>query len=271
MTAVSQDFTVYAGDAAAPIFIVQDQNGNSVNISTVSDIIWTVQQTLSTPSVILKRKALGQIAFTTDGTNGQFTVTIVAADTSPLAGYYLHDAQIVDALGNVSTVTLGRLQVGRVPSWTYSGNPSISAKDQVRFYLGDTDSANPEIMDEEILWAINLRGNNWGATALCALALATKYSRLTSISADGVSQGLNQKAPAFRLIAAEYQRKEAIYRATPTLGGVSISDMRMVLSNLDRVPDIFRLAINDNPPNDGTNPVNEPPIGSLDPVDPTFP
>lgn len=271
MTAISQDFTLYAGDAAAPIFTVQDQNGYPININGVADIVWTVIQTLTSPSVILKRKALGQITFVTDGMDGRFTVTITNADTSQLAGYYLHDAQIIDSFGNVTTVTLGRLQIGRVPSWTYSGNPANSAKDQVRFYLGDTDSANPEMMDEEILWAISLRGNNWGATALCAMALATKYSRLTSISADGVSQGLNQKAPAFRLIAAEYQRKEAIYRAVPTLGGVSIGDMRRVLSNLDRVPDIFRIAINDNPPSDGTNPVNEPPLGSGGPFDPNFP
>lgn len=271
MTALSQDFTLYAGDAAAPIFTVVNQTGNPINISTVSDIVWTVQQTLISPVVILKRKSLSQIAFTTDGTNGQFSVTITGADTSPLSGYYLHDAQIIDSFGNVTTVTLGRLQIGRVPSWTYTGNPAISTKDAVRFYLGDTDSANPQIMDEEIAWAILERGNTWGATAMCAMALAAKYSRLTSLSADGVSQGLNQKAAAYRLIAAEYQRKEVIYRAVPTLGGVSISDMRTVLSNLDRVPDIFRIAINDNPPNDGTNPVNEPPIGSLDPVDPTFP
>jgi hypothetical protein len=47
----------------------------------------------------------------------------------------------------------------------------------------------------------------------------------------------------------------------PTLGGVSISDMRQVLANLDRVPDIFRIGINDDPPTDGVDPVGDPPLG----------
>jgi hypothetical protein len=138
---------------------------------------------------------------------------------------------------------------------------ATSAKDQIRFALGDTDIEDFQLQDEEILFAYGLRGNVWGATAMCAEALAAKYSRLTSISADGVSQALNQKAVQFRAIAAEYQRKEVVYRAVPTLGGVSISDMWQVLANLDRVPDIFRIGINDDPPTDGVDPVGDPPLG----------
>ena len=96
---------------------------------------------------------------------------------------------------------------------TTSYTPSdlaTSAKDQIRFNLGDTDSVSFQLQDEEIDWAFALRGTTWGATAMCALALSAKYSRLTSISADGVSQGLQQKATAFALLAKEYERKEAI-------------------------------------------------------------
>ncbi len=137
---------------------------------------------------------------------------------------------------------------------------------QVRFYIGDTDVAHAQLQDEEIAWAVSERGNVWGGTALCALALAAKYSRLTSISADGVSQALNQKATAFELIAAMYAKKEAIYRAVPYIGGVSIADMRSTLANSDRVPDIFRLGLNDFPPSDGVAPVNAPPTAADDPV-----
>jgi hypothetical protein len=125
---------------------------------------------------------------------------------------------------------------------------ATSPKDQIRMYLGDTDMVSPEMQDEEIMWAYSLRGNTWGATALCALALAAKYSRLTSISADGVSQGLNQKAPAFEKIAVEYQRKEAIYGATAYAGGLTIAEMLNVALDQSRVPDVFRIGMNDNPP-----------------------
>jgi hypothetical protein len=137
---------------------------------------------------------------------------------------------------------------------------------QVRLYLGDNDTTSFQMQDEEIAWAILERGNVWGATSLCAYALAAKYSRLTSISADGVSQALQQKADAYSKLAVVYAKKEAVYRAVPYVGGVSISDMRTTISDTDRVPDIFRLGMNDNPPNDGVDPVNSPAIGADDPV-----
>lgn len=148
---------------------------------------------------------------------------------------------------------------------TTTYNPALLSSSnlyQVRFNLGDTDSSYYELQDEEIDWAISLRGNNWGATSMCALALASKYSRQTSISADGVSQSLNQKADAFTKMAMLYAKKEAIYCSVPYLGGISISDMLATLADGDRVPDIFRIAINDNPPNMGVDPHNEPPSGS---------
>jgi hypothetical protein len=154
---------------------------------------------------------------------------------------------------------------------TTTYNPTDLAtnlKDRVRFLVGDTDMASPQLQDEEIAWAVIERGNAYGAGAMCALALVAKYSRLTSISADGVSQGLDQKARAFALLAKELQRKEVIYRATPTLGGASISDMKAILGNIDRVPDIFRIGISDNPAGDGTDPYDSPATGMSDPVYP---
>ncbi len=132
---------------------------------------------------------------------------------------------------------------------TYSPSDlATSTKDQVRFLLGDTDTADFQMQDEEIAWAYSTAGSTRGGAALCAEALAAKYSRLTSISADGVSQGLNQKAAQFRALAVALRKQEAIFRAMPTLGGVSISDMDSVLSNRDRVPDIFRIGLHDDPP-----------------------
>lgn len=139
-------------------------------------------------------------------------------------------------------------------------NLATSRLYQVRFNLGDTDPAYFELQDEEIDWAIQLRGNTWGATSMCALALASKYARYTSISADGVSQGLNQKIDSFKKIAAEYERKEAIYCATPTLMGVSISAQISAMANSDRTPNIFRIGMNDDPPNT-IRPVGDPPSG----------
>ncbi len=125
---------------------------------------------------------------------------------------------------------------------------ATSTKDQIRFLLGDVDTADFQMQDEELVYAYAVSGSTRGAAAMCAEALAAKYARLTSVSADGVSMGFNQLSAQFLKLAVELRQKEAIYRAMPTLGGVSISDMDTVLSNTDRVPDIFRIGIHDDPP-----------------------
>lgn len=46
----------------------------------------------------------------TDAANGKFTVTLAPADTKTLAvGTYYHEAEVTDSLGNVSTVTVGKV------------------------------------------------------------------------------------------------------------------------------------------------------------------
>ena len=153
-------------------------------------------------------------------------------------------------------------------SYTYDVTQlSSSTTYQIRFYLGDTDSSSWQLQDEEIAWAYTVRGNTWGATALCALALQAKYSRLANMSADGVSQSLSLLATQFRDLAVEYQQKEAIHGSMPFVGGVSISDMLATIANTDRVPDIFRVGIFDNPPTDGADFFSEGVNGSVAPAD----
>jgi hypothetical protein len=128
------------------------------------------------------------------------------------------------------------------------GSLATSAKDQIRFLLGDTDTVDFQMQDEEIVWSYNVAGSTRGAAAMCADALAAKYARLTQISADGVSQSFQQKSAQFLAIAALLRKQDAVFRAMPFLGGVSIADMNATLSDADRVPDIFRIGMNDDPP-----------------------
>lgn len=148
-------------------------------------------------------------------------------------------------------------------TWSYvltSLGPPLG-KDAIRFFLGDTDSNYPQLQDEEINFALTMRGNAYGGAAMCAQALAAKYSRLVNTSADGVSQGFAQKSVAYQRIALEYLEKETIHYAGGYAGGTSKSDMRAQLGNGDRVPDIFRFGMFDDPPNDGVNTAIDEPGG----------
>ena len=40
-------------------------------------------------------------------------------------------------------------------TWSYSGDPSASSLDEVRFLVGDTDSTEQLVQNEEIAYAIN--------------------------------------------------------------------------------------------------------------------
>lgn len=136
-------------------------------------------------------------------------------------------------------------------------NLGLMGKDAARFYLGDTDMTAAQLQDEEIVFALSLRQFFWGGVSLCARALSGKYSRLVNTSADGVSVQHSQRANAYAILANEYEAKQALF-AVPYVGGISVSDMQAILSNSDRVPDIFRFCMFDDPPTDGTMMPNQP-------------
>lgn len=113
MTAATQDISTTGGDSELPTFTVTDQTGAAIDISTVSEIVFTVQETIEATPVITKSKTGGKIALVSGGTTGKFSVTLDPADTQNLAGYFIYQAKITDSLGNVTTVSSGSLRIIR--------------------------------------------------------------------------------------------------------------------------------------------------------------
>ena len=63
-------------------------------------------------------------------------------------------------------------------AFTYSGNPSSSTLDQVRFLVGDTDSTNAHFQDAEIQWLLVQWADPYEAAAVCADALVGRYAQM---------------------------------------------------------------------------------------------
>ena len=63
-------------------------------------------------------------------------------------------------------------------SWSYSGDPSTSPKDTVRFYLQDTDPDDPIMTDEDILFLLASDANPMSAAIKGLKTLVTKYAML---------------------------------------------------------------------------------------------
>lgn len=63
-------------------------------------------------------------------------------------------------------------------TWTYAGDPSANTRDEVRYLIGDTDSTDEQISDEEIAYHLTQNNDNSLAAAVdAAEAIAAKYAR----------------------------------------------------------------------------------------------
>jgi len=92
-------------------------------------------------------------------------------------------------------------------SWSYSGNPSNSQLDEVRFLIGDTDSTEPLLTDEELSYLITVdpdQGSsysNYTAAAAAARAIAAKFSKQVDKTVGSLSIAYGRKASQFFTLA----------------------------------------------------------------------
>ena len=125
-------------------------------------------------------------------------------------------------------------------SWNYSHNPKNSAKDEVRFLIGDTNSKDPLLQDEEINYLLE-RYNNYPMNAsieACEMVVS-KFSRQADESVGGVSKSFSQKATAYLKLRDMLRTRMAINGARPYAGGISVSDKQKNDQNSDLAPPTF--------------------------------
>lgn len=87
-------------------------------------------------------------------------------------------------------------------TWTYSGDPADSEKDAVRFLIGDTDTTDQLLSDEEIVYTITTAGSLYQAAHDSAYAIASTFARLaTSKSVGDLSLSYSDRAASFYQVA----------------------------------------------------------------------
>ena len=88
-------------------------------------------------------------------------------------------------------------------AWTYTGDPSSSNRDSVRFLIGDTDTLDQVVTDEEIDWALEVTDQAiYQAAHDICVALAAKFARLaTSKSVGDLSLSYSDRSTAFYSLA----------------------------------------------------------------------
>lgn len=130
-------------------------------------------------------------------------------------------------------------------TFEYSGDPATSAKDEVRFLIGDTNDEDQLFQDEELLYLLASSSTREAAVQACGV-LAGRYAMLVDKVVGDLQIMYSQRARAYReqakLIAAG---GAGGFNPVPFVSGVSISEKESVEANLDRVPSTFRRGMDD--------------------------
>lgn len=139
-------------------------------------------------------------------------------------------------------------------TFTYSGDPSTSTRNYVRFLLNDTDSTDALFSDEELNYVIS----EWGGDAYnsareCAEILIARFSRLADSSSKSVgdisvSESYSSKVTHYKELAESLLRRQM--RKSPPK---PFANAQALKSTNDRIVDDFNtdfyVGITDNPNN----------------------
>ena len=122
----------------------------------------------------------------------------------------------------------------------------------VRLLLGDTDSNDQQVQNEEIAFALAQNNNNvYYAGAWCARIVAAKYSRKVTTSIDNaISADYSDLAKQYKKLAEslEYQGKKSGAVVGIKAGGITKSGIDAIRADTNRITPSFRRDRFRNPP-----------------------
>lgn len=141
-------------------------------------------------------------------------------------------------------------------SWSYSAadlNTTTSAGriNTVRLLVGDTDTTDQLVQNEEITFALSQTGDNvYYAAVWTCRAIAAKFSRMVTTTLDGaLSANYSDRAKQYTQLAIqiEAQGKKTSGKALGiSAGGISVAAMDLANATTDRVTPAFGVTQFDN-------------------------
>lgn len=129
--------------------------------------------------------------------------------------------------------------------WTYSGDPSSTSRDAVRFLIGDTDNTSQLVTDEEIAYMLTQEGSTSSAAARVCRSLAAKYARFMDQSVGDLNISYSQRFKQFSEMAAKLESDASSRVGIPYAGGISQSDKDSRESDTDRVLPASKVGVHD--------------------------
>ena len=122
----------------------------------------------------------------------------------------------------------------------------------VRLLVGDTDSSDPLVQDEEITFALSQANNNvYYAAAWICRVIAAKFSRMVTTQIDGaLSAHYSDRAKQYQQLATqvEAQGKKTSGKSLGVFGGgISVAAVEVNNQDTDRIQPVFTIDRFDNP------------------------
>jgi hypothetical protein len=142
-------------------------------------------------------------------------------------------------------------------AWSYDesdlGTTTVSNRlNSVRLLLGDTDTTDQQVQNEEIVFALGQTSNNiYLSAAWAARVVAAKYSRQVTTNLSGaLSADYSDLASQYSSLAdsLEYQGKKAGAVLGIKAGGITKSGVDAVRLDTNRIKPSFRRDKFHNPP-----------------------
>jgi hypothetical protein len=133
-------------------------------------------------------------------------------------------------------------------SWSYGNDPSASDKDYVRFRIGDTDTTDQLVQDEEINGAVALTSTKQQAALLTAKALLAKWARFVDTKMGKLSLALSQRIRALQALIPDLEDEAGTLGGAlgvPYMAADSLSERKAVTDDTDRLEPAFALAMHD--------------------------
>ena len=142
-------------------------------------------------------------------------------------------------------------------SWSYDPtdldtNTASGRLNTVRLLVGDTNTVDQQVQDEEVTFSLGENGNNvYYSGAWIARVIASKYSRQVTTQLSGaLSADYSDLAKQYQALAdsLEYQGKTSGAAIGVLAGGITKSGIEAVRANTNRIEGSFRRDRFKNPP-----------------------
>lgn len=135
--------------------------------------------------------------------------------------------------------------------WSYSGDPSTSTRDAVRFRLGDTSPNDPVFSDGEVDYLVSSEGSVSEAVIAGARTALARYARLVDEANESkdekASKSHSQRVAQFQVLLLQLERGRGKRVSGIFAGGISRAGKEAQELDEDRVAPAFRRELHNNP------------------------